>query len=107
MVVSGADVVFSLVLALVLGLTVLLHDVSTSAFLAIALVGPFRPTCSRVSTRRAAQRLLQSVTQVVTDAKRVRHRGQSGVDRADAREDARVDDVEVVELVRAALGVHH
>jgi hypothetical protein len=37
-VVSGAYVVFSLVLALVLGLTVLLHGVSTSAFLAIALV---------------------------------------------------------------------
>jgi len=37
-VVSGAYVVFSLVLALALGLTVLLHGVSTSAFLAIALV---------------------------------------------------------------------
>jgi Flp pilus assembly protein TadB len=36
-VVSGAYVVFSLVLALVLGLTVLLHGVSTSAFLAIAV----------------------------------------------------------------------
>jgi hypothetical protein len=37
-VVSGAYVVFSLVLALVLGLTVLLHGVSTSACLAIAVV---------------------------------------------------------------------
>ena len=37
-VVSGAYVVFSLVLALVLGLTVLLHGVSMSAFLAIAVV---------------------------------------------------------------------
>jgi hypothetical protein len=37
-VVSGAYVLFSLVLALVLGLTVLLHGVSTSAFLAIAVV---------------------------------------------------------------------
>jgi Flp pilus assembly protein TadB len=37
-VVSGAYVVFTLVLALVLGLTVLLHGVSTSAFLAIAVV---------------------------------------------------------------------
>jgi len=37
-VVSGAYVVFSLVLALVLGLTVLLPGVSTSGFLAIALV---------------------------------------------------------------------
>src|SRR6476646_6859346 len=37
-VVSSAYVVFSLVLALALGLTVLLHGVSTSAFHAIALV---------------------------------------------------------------------
>jgi Flp pilus assembly protein TadB len=37
-VVSGAYVVFSLVLALALGLTVLLHGISTSAFLAIAVV---------------------------------------------------------------------
>jgi Flp pilus assembly protein TadB len=37
-VVSGAYVVFSLVLALVLGLTVLLHGVSMSAFLAIVVV---------------------------------------------------------------------
>jgi DUF1707 SHOCT-like domain len=37
-VVTGAYVVFSLVLALVLGLTVLLHGVSASAFLAIAVI---------------------------------------------------------------------
>src|SRR4051794_8411022 len=37
----------------------------------------------------------------------VGHRGQRRVDRADAREEARVDDVEVVELVRAAVGVEH
>ena len=37
-VVSGVYVVFSLVLALILGLTVLLQGVSTSAFLVIALV---------------------------------------------------------------------
>jgi hypothetical protein len=37
-VVSGAYVVFSLVLALVFGLTVLLHGVSTSTSLAVALV---------------------------------------------------------------------
>jgi Flp pilus assembly protein TadB len=37
-VVTGAYVVFSLVLALVLGLTVLLHGVSVSAFLAFAVV---------------------------------------------------------------------
>ncbi|MGZ4302233.1 MAG: DUF1707 SHOCT-like domain-containing protein [Gaiellaceae bacterium] len=43
-VVSGAYVVFSLLLALVLGLTVLLHGVSTSTFLAIAIVW-LVPTC--------------------------------------------------------------
>ncbi len=37
-IVSGAYVVFSLVLALVLGLTMLLQGVSTSAFLVIAVV---------------------------------------------------------------------
>jgi O-antigen/teichoic acid export membrane protein len=37
-VVSGAYVVFSLVLAFVLGLTVLLHGVSTSAYLAIVVI---------------------------------------------------------------------
>jgi Flp pilus assembly protein TadB len=37
-VVTGAYVVFSLVLALVLGLTVLLHGVSASAFVAIAVI---------------------------------------------------------------------
>jgi hypothetical protein len=37
-VVTGAYVVFSLVLALVLGLTILLHGVSASAFLAIAVI---------------------------------------------------------------------
>jgi hypothetical protein len=37
-IVTGAYVVFSLVLALVLGLTVLLHGVSASAFFAIAVI---------------------------------------------------------------------
>jgi hypothetical protein len=37
-VVTGAYVVFSLVLALVLGLTILLHGVSPSSFLAIAVI---------------------------------------------------------------------
>jgi hypothetical protein len=37
-IVTGAYVVFSLVLALILGLTVLLHGVSASAFLAIAVI---------------------------------------------------------------------
>ena len=43
--------------------------------------------------------------QVVADAQRVGHRGQRRVHRADAREEARVDDVEVVDLVGAAVGV--
>jgi hypothetical protein len=45
----------------------------------------------------------QSLEQMIADAERVRHRGQRRVDRADRREDARVGDVEVVELVRAAV----
>ena len=55
-VVSGAYVVFSLVLALVLGLTVLLHGVSMSAFLAIAIVW-LVPTCLFARLRRRNARL--------------------------------------------------
>ena len=44
---------------------------------------------------------------MVPDAKRVRHRRQGRVHRADAREEARVDDVEVVHLVGPAVGVEH
>jgi hypothetical protein len=55
-VVSGAYVVFSLVLALVLGLTVLLHGVSMSAILAIAIVW-LVPTCLFARLRRQYARL--------------------------------------------------
>jgi Domain of unknown function (DUF1707) len=55
-VVSGAYVVFSLVLALVLGLTVLLHGVSMSAYLAIAIVW-LVPTCLFTRLRRRNARL--------------------------------------------------
>jgi Flp pilus assembly protein TadB len=55
-VISGAYVVFSLVLALVLGLTVLLHGVSTSAFLVIAVVW-LVPTYLFVRLRRRNARL--------------------------------------------------
>ena len=55
-VVSGAYVVFSLVLALVVGLTVLLHGVATSAFLVIALVW-LVPTYLFVRLRRRNARL--------------------------------------------------
>jgi len=55
-VVGGVYVVFSLVLALVLGLTVLLHGVSMSAFLAIAIVW-LVPTCLFARLRRRNARL--------------------------------------------------
>jgi len=55
-VVSGAYVVFTLVLALILGLTVLLHGVSTSAFLAIAVVW-LVPTYLFAGLRRRNARL--------------------------------------------------
>src|SRR3954454_655200 len=44
---------------------------------------------------------------VLAHAQRVRHRCERRVDRADAREEARVDDVEVVDLVRPAVRVEH
>ena len=56
LVVSGAYVVFSLLLALVLGLTVLLHGVSMSAFLAIAIAWLI-PTCLFARLRRRNARL--------------------------------------------------
>jgi hypothetical protein len=55
-VVSGAYVVFSLVLALVLGLTVLLHGVSMSAIVTIAIVW-LVPTCLFAGLRRRNARL--------------------------------------------------
>ncbi len=62
-----------------------------------------RPHDNRCLTRlrlhvRDTIHLTQPVEQVVADPKRVGHRRQRRVDRPDAREDARVDDVEVVEL---------
>ena len=49
--------------------------------------------------------LTQPVEHVLTDSDRVCHRGQCRVHRTDAREEARVDHVEVVELVRLAVFV--
>ena len=49
----------------------------------------------------------ETLAEVIADAERVRHRGQPRVHRADAREEAGVDDVEVVELVRLAVHVEH
>ena len=44
---------------------------------------------------------------MVSNPDSVGHRGQRRVDRADAREEARVDDVQVVDLVRPAIGVQN
>ena len=49
----------------------------------------------------------QPLEQVVADPQGIGHRRKRRVHRADAREEARVDHVEVVELVRAAVGVQH
>src|SRR3954453_17069138 len=49
----------------------------------------------------------EALEQVVADAQRVGHCGQCRVAGADGREEARVDDVEVVDLVRPAVGVQH
>src|SRR4029450_5222937 len=64
-----------------------------------------RPPLAGCGTR--TPRSLDSLEQVIADAERVGHRRQRGGHRADAREEARVDDVEVVELVRLAVGVEH
>src|SRR3954469_6560852 len=55
----------------------------------------------------SVRRRTEALQQVVADAQRVRHRGQGRIDRADAGEATRVDDVEVVDLVRAAVRVEH
>src|SRR3954469_18381784 len=49
----------------------------------------------------------EPLEQVVADAQGVGHRRQRRVHGADAREEARVDDVEVVHLMGAAVRVHH
>ena len=56
---------------------------------------------------RLADARAEALEQVVAHPQRVGHRRQRRVDRADAREEAGVDDVEVVDLVRAAVGVEH
>ena len=62
---------------------------------------------SRHGRTPAGRLRAQPLEQVVADAQRVGHRGQRRVHRADAREEAGVDDVEVVELVRLAVDVEH
>src|SRR5438270_9315982 len=93
---------------------------STSAFFSrLATCTPPNPPPTITTRRRRAPEPLadmdglpprpgpQSLEQVVADPQPVRHRRQRGVHRADAREEARVDDVQVVELVGLARGVEH
>ena len=71
---------------------------------------PRTTTCSRPSPDSGGSGRLrgaEALEQVVADAQGVGHRGQRRVHGADAREEARVDDVEVVELVGLAVGVEH
>src|SRR6516165_3870312 len=49
----------------------------------------------------------EAFEQVVADPDGIRHRGERRVDRADAREEARVDDVEVVDLVGTAVRIQN
>ena len=58
---------------------------------------------SRACWPSARSRGAEPLEQVVADAQRVGHRGQRRVHGARRREEARVDDVEVVELVRLAV----
>src|SRR5947208_17152613 len=55
--------------------------------------------------RSSAQLALQPRSQVIADAERVRHDGQRRVHGAGGREEARVHDVQVVEVVRLAVPV--
>ena len=72
-----------------------------SAVFMVDLHGP------RVAFTDAAAALVavQPFEQVIADAQRVGHRGQRRVHRAARGEEARVDDVQVVEVVRVAIDV--
>src|SRR5689334_6210380 len=78
---------------------------------ALAAASPPNPPPTIATRRRSGMDRLrlrgrpEPLDQVVADPQGVRHRGQCRVDGADAREAARVDDVEVVDLVRAAVRV--
>src|SRR5947207_3865906 len=58
-------------------------------------------------TRRRLLRSRQSLQQVIAHADGVGDGGERRIDRADADEKARIDDVEVVELVRLAVDVEN
>src|SRR6516164_7846439 len=74
---------------------------------------PTMTTCRRLGAAPSADigglalRLAgaESLEEVIADPERVGHRGQRRVDRPDAREEARVDHVQVVELVGPAVRV--
>src|SRR5437868_6777992 len=92
---------------------------STSAFFSrLATCSPPKPPPTITTRRRCGPlpsadtgrlrlrlRCPQSLEQVITDPQPVGHRRKRGVHGADAREEARVDDVQVVELVSAAVPV--
>src|ERR1043166_7076960 len=49
----------------------------------------------------------EALQKMIADPQRVGHRCQSRIHRADAREETGVHHVEVVELVRLAVGIEH
>jgi uncharacterized hydrophobic protein (TIGR00271 family) len=64
-------------------------------------IWPARPGAS------PSERLPGALEEVLADPDRVGHHGQGRVHRADAREEAGVSHVQVVDLVRLAVGVEH
>src|SRR5690349_23924230 len=66
-----------------------------------------RPLPSRDMSGFLVDARAEALEQVVAHAQPVRHRRERRVHGADAREEARVDDVEVVDLVRATVDVQH
>src|SRR3954464_14711670 len=65
---------------------------------------PRPPEAGPLARRRSSG---ESVGEVLADPDGVGHGRERRVHRADAREEARVDDVEVVDLMRLAVGVEH
>src|ERR1700722_10921161 len=51
--------------------------------------------------------LFPSLQEVITNADCIRHGGKRWIHRPDTDEEARIDDVQVVEFMRLAIGVEH
>src|SRR5262245_35047890 len=51
--------------------------------------------------------LPQPFEKMIANANGVRHRGQSRIHRADAREEAGVDHIQIIQLMRLAISVEH